>query len=90
MRIEKGKGQSEYGPGVSVQLNGKELARAVMAYLVARGVHVSGPQTISVNGVLCRDAATEIYVDPSGFVIDKKGTKFDGRGSVVGFEDGLD
>lgn len=77
MKIKKGKGSTEYGKGVDIKLTGNEVAIAIDAYLVARGVHVSGPRTITVNGELCQSG--KIYVDPSGFCIDKNGKKFDGR-----------
>lgn len=77
MNIKKGKGTTEYGRGVEIKLTGTEVATAINAYLVARGVTVSGARTITVNGELCKEG--EIYVDPSGFCIDKKGKKFDGR-----------
>lgn len=66
-----------YGPGVSVELTGDEVATAIDAYLVARGICVRGPRTITVNGGLCETG--RIYVDPSGFVV-ADGEKFDGRG----------
>lgn len=78
MKIDYGKGKTEYGPGVEIKLSGNEVARAISAYLVARGVHVNGPRTITVNGELCNYG--RIYVDPSGFVINKKGKKLSGRG----------
>lgn len=68
----------DYGPGVDIELTGNEVATAIMAYLVAQGVHVSGPKTISVNGELCEKGG--VYIDPSGFVIDADGTMFTGRG----------
>lgn len=43
-----------------------------------KGVYINGPRTIRVNGELCNHG--KVYVDPSGFVIDKKGNKWDGRG----------
>jgi len=52
--------------GVSIQLTGDEVAIAIDAYLVARGVNVSGPRTVLVNGRLCE--LGEVYVDPSGSV----------------------
>lgn len=78
MEIKYGEGQTKYGPGVSIELTGSEVATAIDAWLVAHGVHVSGPRTISVNGELCKTG--HVYVDPSGFVI-ADGKKFDGRGS---------
>lgn len=77
MKIKKGKGTTKYGKGVNITLSGEEVARAIMTYLTAKGVYISGSRTISVNGELCEKG--EIYVDPSGFCIDKKGKKFDGR-----------
>jgi hypothetical protein len=53
MKIKKGKGKTEFGRGVDIKLTGDEVAAAIDAYLVARGVSVSGPRTITVNGELC-------------------------------------
>lgn len=77
MKIDYGKGKTPYGPGVSIQLTGDEVAIAIDAWLVAHRVHVSGPRTITVNGELCDSG--EIYVDPSGFVI-YEGAKVYGHG----------
>ena len=77
MKVRYGKGTTEYGPGVSIELTGCDVATAIDAYLVAKGIHVSGARTIKVNGELCE--AGSVYVDPSGFVI-KKGRKYSGRG----------
>ena len=79
MRVRYGNGKTEYGPGVSVRLNGDDVARAIDAYLVAHGIHVSGPRTVTVNGELCKRG--EVYCDPEGFVISSDGTKFNGDGS---------
>ena len=78
MEVKHGKGKTQYGPGVSIELTGDEVAVAIDAWLVAHGVHVSGPRTITVNGELCNDG--EVYVDPSGFVI-AGGEKVSGRGA---------
>lgn len=67
MEITTGRGQSKYGPGVDIDLSGDEVATAIEAYLVAHGVVVRGPRTITVNGELCE--RSNIYVDPSGFVV---------------------
>lgn len=80
MKIYHGGGPTEYGPGVQVDLTGEEVARAILAYIVARGVHIEGPKTIRVNGEMLENGG--IYVDPSGFVITKKGKKISGRGSA--------
>ena len=77
--MQYGEETSEYGPGVSIKLDGNEVARAIDAWLVANGVHVSGPRTVSVNGELCREG--HIYVDPSGFIITPRGRKLSGRGA---------
>lgn len=77
MKIRHGDGLTVYGPGVNIELTGDEVATAIDAYLVAHGVYVSGPRTISVNGELCEEG--RIYVDPSGFVI-YEGEKISGRG----------
>jgi len=77
MIVKHGEGRTEYGPGVSIELIGDEVATAIDAWLVAHGVHVSGPRTVRVNGELCKSG--RVYVDPSGFVI-SDGVKFFGRG----------
>ncbi len=80
MQVNYGKGKTEYGPGVSVTLTGDEVATAIAAYLVAHGIHVNGPRTITVNGRLCE--AGEVYVDPMGSVV-VEGKRYSGRGEVV-------
>lgn len=77
MNVKYGDGTTEYGSGVSIELSGVEAATAIDAYLVAHGIHVSGPRTITVNGELCESG--RVYVDPSGYVI-SGGEKFSGRG----------
>jgi hypothetical protein len=77
MKIKYGAGKTKYGPGVSITLDGNEVATAIDAYLVAHDINVCGPRTITVNGELCQDG--HVYVDPSGFVI-TKGKKVSGRG----------
>ena len=79
MNIEYGSGKTEYGPGVSINLDGNEVAKAIDAWLVANGVNVQGSRTITVNGELCESG--NIYVDPSGFVITPRGRKMSGRGA---------
>lgn len=77
--VKMGRGATEFGPGVEVSLSGDEVAIALDAFLVAHGIHVSGPRTIRVNGELCEVGS--IYVDPSGFVVsDRK--KYSGRGTI--------
>jgi hypothetical protein len=53
MEIEYGDGRTKYGPGVAIELTGDEVAVAIFAWLVAHGVHVDGPRTVTVNGELC-------------------------------------
>jgi hypothetical protein len=77
MKVKYGTGKTEYGPGVSVELTGDEVAIAIDAYLVAHRIRVKGPRTITVNGELCQ--AGRVYVDPSGDVINK-GKLLSGRG----------
>ena len=78
MNVGYGGGRTEYGPGVSIDLTGDEVATAIDAWLVAHGVHVSGPRTITVNGELCENG--HVYVDPSGFVV-YEGKRLSGRGA---------
>lgn len=77
MTIEKGNSRSEYGRGVNIHLTGDEVAMAIIAYLAAHGVHINGPRTVTVNEDLCRSGS--VYIDPSGFCIDRDGKKWDGR-----------
>jgi len=79
MEVKFGRGSTKYGPGVRIDLTGDEVATAINAWLVAHGVLVSGPRTITVNGELCRNGY--VHVDPSGFVI-ANGKKFSGRGAT--------
>lgn len=79
MRIAHGNGPTKYGPGVRIDLTGAEVATAILAWLVAKNVHVDGPRTVTVNGELCEFG--QVYVDPSGFVITQKGRKLEGRGA---------
>lgn len=77
MTVKHGNGKTEYGPGVAIDLTGEEVATAIDAYLVAHGIVVRGPRTITVNGELCNEG--HIYIDPSGFVISDD-ERIDGRG----------
>lgn len=79
MKIEYGKGTTEYGPGVDIFLTGCDVAMAISAYLVAHDIHVVGPRTITVNKELCD--CGKVYVDPSGFVI------HNGNTPVISIED---
>jgi len=77
MKVKYGKGKTEFGPGVSIELSGEDVAVAIDAFLVANHVNVQGPRTITVNGELCKTG--HIYVDPSGWVEDKN-SYWSGRG----------
>ena len=77
MKIKYGKGKTQFGRGVSIKLSGNEVATAISAYLVSQNIYVSGARTITVNNEHIKNG--EIYVDPSGFVINKKGFKMSGR-----------
>ena len=77
MKVTFGDGPTEFGPGVSIELTGDEVATAVDAWLVAHRVYVRGPRTVTVNGSLCETG--NVYVDPSGFVI-ADGKRLSGRG----------
>ena len=52
--------------GVSIILDGDEVALAIDAFLLAHNVRVIGPRTIRVNGDLCEYG--DIFVDPLGVV----------------------
>lgn len=80
MEVEYGTAKTEWGPGVNIDLDGNEVAQAISAYLMAHGIHISGPRTITVNGMLCENG--HIYVDPSGFVV-HNGKRYSGRGAIT-------
>jgi len=80
MIVKHGNGKTEYGSGVLIELTGDEVATAIDAYLVAHGVHISGPRTVRVNGDLCEHGS--VYVDPSGRVI-VRGEQYNGRGEQI-------
>lgn len=58
---------SRWGKSVSVEMTGSEVALAIMAYLVAHDIHISGPKTITVNGSLIENG--RVFIDPSGFLV---------------------
>jgi hypothetical protein len=78
MNVQFGKGKTEYGTGVQIDLSGNEVAMAIYTYLTAHNVHVDGAATITVNGELCE--VGQIYVDPSARVI-YDGIEWTGRGT---------
>lgn len=77
MKIQFGKGKTEYGPGIQIDLSGTEVAMAIYTYLTAHRVHVNGAATITINGELIKEG--RVYVDPSGCVV-AKGKKYSGNG----------
>ena len=79
MKVRHGDGKTEYGPGVTIELTGDEVAMAIATYLVAHGIHVRGPRTVTVNNELCEEG--EVYVDPSGFVM-AGGKRLNGDGTT--------
>ena len=79
MNVRFGDGRTEYGPGVSIELTGEEVARAIEAWLVGQNVHVRGARTITVNGDLCE--AGRVYVDPGAFVM-ADGKRWNGKGTI--------
>jgi len=79
MEIRFGDGPTHYGPGVAIEMTGSEVATAIIAWLVAHDVHISGARTVRVNGELCE--VGEVYVDPSGSVV-ADGKRYLGRGQI--------
>ena len=55
--------------GVEIILSGEEVATAIMTYLTAKRVYISGPITIRVNGELCKEGS--VFIDPSGLCVHK-------------------
>ena len=66
--------------GNSILLDGNELATAIDAYLVAHNICVVGPRTVFVidegedKRIMARDASVDVYVDPSGRIVDNRDT----------------
>lgn len=79
MNIEYGDGNTTFGPGININLTGCEVAKAIETWLVANGVNINGPRTITVNGELIE--CGNVYVDPLGFVITPEQQKMSGRGA---------
>lgn len=79
MKVKHGNSQTEYGPGVEIDLTGSEVATAIDAYLVSHSIYVNGPRTITVNGELCE--VGRVYVDPIGSVI-SNGKRYTGKGKI--------
>ena len=61
MKVKYGKGKTEYGPGVSIELTGNDVAIAIDAYLVAHRIHVDGSRTITVNAIAPGFIHTDIW-----------------------------
>lgn len=80
MKIKFGKGPTQYGPGVKIKMTGDEVVIAIDAYLVAHGIYVNGPRTITVNGELCKKG--DVHVDPSG-AVQSDGVRWTGRGEKI-------
>jgi hypothetical protein len=60
--------------GNDIHLDGCEVAAAIAAYLVAHGVHYTGPRTIRLTEPE-RGAATggaRVHVDPGGRILDSR------------------
>jgi hypothetical protein len=80
MEIKFGHGTTQFGPGVLIELTGDEVAQAIDAWLVAHGIRVNGPRSVRVNEEFC--SQSEVYVDPSGYVM-AGGKRWTGRGVIV-------
>lgn len=80
MIVKYGEGRTEYGPGVSIELSGDEVAIAIDAYLVANRINVQGPRTIITTAYDRGTGGARVYVDPSGWVGDANGKEWSGRG----------
>lgn len=80
MEIKYGNGQTKAGPGVSITLDGNDVAMAIDLWLQMNGVDAHGPRTIRINNTICRDVEAHVYVDASGYVIDMNEKRFNGSG----------
>lgn len=79
MIVRFGDGPTEFGPGVTIELTGDEVATAIETWLLAHGVRVYGARTITVNGDLCE--AGRVYADPGAFVM-ADGKRWNGKGTI--------
>lgn len=80
MDIYFGNGKTKYGPGVQIDLTGKEIVTAIKAYLVSQNVYISGAATFTINGELIKIGG--VYIDPSGYLIND-GEKYSGGGKFI-------
>lgn len=76
MRIETENATTEHGSGVSVHLDGKEVATAIDAWLTAHGIRINGPKTIMVNGQLCEQG--HVHADSPSY-LEVNGEKISGH-----------
>jgi hypothetical protein len=79
MNVRFGDGPTQYGPGVSIELTGDEVALAIEAWLLAHNVRVYGARTITVNRELCEFGS--VYADPGAFVM-VDGARWNGNGKI--------
>jgi hypothetical protein len=77
LEVRYGEGKTEFGPGVTIEFPGADVVEAITDWLTSKGVTMTGPRSIKVNGERCRIG--RIYVDPSGEVV-ANGQRFPGRG----------
>lgn len=66
MIIEHGKSKTKYGPGVDIRLSSEDIAKAILEYVERKGVTITGPRTVLIDGKLCTNG--KVYVDPLGNV----------------------
>jgi hypothetical protein len=78
---------SDAGPGVSIHLDGNEVASAIYLWLQMQGIDVQGPRTVKINNIICREVGAHVFVDPSGYVVDENGKCFNGSGVEKNIEE---
>ena len=75
MNISYGNGPTQYGPGVSIEMTGEDVALAISAYLVAHGIHISGatPMADKVIGFLGVKIAVRADMPANAMVLVSRG-----------------
>jgi len=77
IEISFGEGTTKYGTGVQIDISAQDVWLAILAYLTAHDVHITGAMTLTVNGQRIEHCG--IYIDPSGRVV-ANGIGWNGKG----------
>jgi hypothetical protein len=74
MNIKYGNTQSKRGHSIIIELDGAEVAEAIDAWIIGRGVYVSGERAVTVNGEICHTGQIYIF-SPASLAVTPIGEK---------------